>query len=94
MPDLTGFQRDVLFVIAATEPVKGTKIKAEVEDYYGVEVNHGRLYPNLDELADSGLIEKGERDKRTNEYSLTGRREALLAQRQEWEAERFGEVTA
>ncbi len=88
VPELTGFQRDLLFVIAAVEPVKGTKIKAEIEDYYGVEINHGRLYPNLDELADSGLIEKAQRDRRTNEYSLTTRAESLLETRRAWERER------
>ncbi|ELZ20434.1 PadR family transcriptional regulator [Natrinema limicola JCM 13563] len=34
----------------------GLAIKRELEDYYGTEVNHGRLYPNLDELVDLGLV--------------------------------------
>jgi DNA-binding PadR family transcriptional regulator len=34
-------------------------------------VNHGRLYPNLDDLVEMGLVEKSELDKRTNQYALT-----------------------
>ena len=68
--DLTAFQRNIL-VILAEEPMYGLAVKRELEDYYGTEVNHGRLYPNLDELVDMGLIEKSELDKRTNQYELT-----------------------
>ncbi|GAB7020078.1 PadR family transcriptional regulator [Halostagnicola bangensis] len=68
--ELTAFQNNIL-VILAKEPMYGLAIKRELEDYYGTEVNHGRLYPNLDELVELGLVEKSELDKRTNEYSLT-----------------------
>ncbi len=68
--DLTAFQNNIL-VILAKEPMYGLAIKRELEEYYGTEVNHGRLYPNLDELVELGLIEKSELDKRTNQYSLT-----------------------
>ncbi len=68
--DLTAFQRTIL-VVLAEEPRYGLAIKRELESYYGDEVNHGRLYPNLDDLVGLGLIEKSERDKRTNEYALT-----------------------
>ena len=68
--DLTAFQNNILTILA-TEPMYGLAIKRELEEYYGTEVNHGRLYPNLDELVDLGLIEKSELDKRTNQYELT-----------------------
>ena len=68
--DLTAFQNNIL-VILAKEPMYGLAIKRELEEYYGTEVNHGRLYPNLDELVDLGLVQKSELDKRTNQYSLT-----------------------
>jgi|SRR6056297_3547886 len=68
--DLTAFQNNILTILS-TEPMYGLAIKRELEDYYGTEVNHGRLYPNLDELVDLGLIEKSELDKRTNQYELT-----------------------
>ena len=41
------------------------------QSYYDDEVNHGRLYPNLDDLVEMGLVEKSELDKRTNQYALT-----------------------
>ena len=68
--DLTAFQQNVLAVLSE-EPRYGLAIKRELEDYYGTEVNHGRLYPNLDELVEMGLVEKSELDKRTNQYALT-----------------------
>lgn len=77
--DLTRFQLEVLYVIGAGEgPLYGLRIKRDLEELYGQEVNHGRLYPNLDDLVDAGLIEKSERDKRTNEHSLTAEGRALV----------------
>ncbi|ADB63966.1 transcriptional regulator, PadR-like family (plasmid) [Haloterrigena turkmenica DSM 5511] len=87
--ELSGFKRDLLFVIADVGPAKGLKIKDEMEAYYASEVNHGRLYPNLDALVESGLVSKGQRDRRTNEYELTVRARQVLETRREWEAERF-----
>lgn len=49
----------------------GLAIKRELEVIRGEEVNHGRLYPNLDDLVDDGLLRKGERDRRTNTYTAT-----------------------
>jgi DNA-binding PadR family transcriptional regulator len=68
--DLTAFQKNILAVLA-NEPRYGLAVKSELEDYYGEEVNHGRLYPNLDDLVNKGLVEKSELDKRTNQYALT-----------------------
>jgi len=68
--ELTAFQKNIL-VVLANEPRYGLAIKRELEDYYGEEVNHGRLYPNLDDLVNKGLVEKSELDKRTNQYALT-----------------------
>lgn len=86
MNDLTGFQRDVLRGIATLGETKGLRVKAWLEeeaDYHSV--NHGRLYPNLDTLADKGLIRKGKMDDRTNSYVLTprGEREVEIYAR-EW----------
>ncbi|MFC7044887.1 PadR family transcriptional regulator [Halobacteriaceae archaeon GCM10025711] len=68
--NLTAFQKNIL-VVLSREPMYGLAIKRELEDYYGEEVNHGRLYPNLDDLVNKGLVEKSELDKRTNQYALT-----------------------
>jgi len=68
--EMTAFQQNILAILAE-EPMYGLAIKRELEEYYGAEVNHGRLYPNLDELVELGFVEKSELDKRTNQYSLT-----------------------
>lgn len=85
MHDLTGFQRDLLYVIAGREEPHGLAIKEELEDYYEKEIHHGRLYPNLDTLVDKGLVEKGQRDERTNVYMLTDRGRRALEARRKWE---------
>ena len=86
--DLTAFQQNIL-VILAEEPRYGLAIKRELEEYYGTEVNHGRLYPNLDDLVDLDLVEKSELDKRTNQYELTeAGYEAILGQ-YEWTLSKF-----
>jgi DNA-binding PadR family transcriptional regulator len=81
--DLTAFQRNILIVLAEG-PNYGLAIKEDLEAYYGEDVNHGRLYPNLDRLVEMGLIEKGELDKRTNEYELTDAGFAALRDQLEW----------
>jgi DNA-binding PadR family transcriptional regulator len=85
MHDLTGFQRDLLYVIADQDEPHGLAIKEELEQYYEKEIHHGRLYPNLDTLVDKGLLEKGQLDRRTNSYTLTRRGRRELEDRREWE---------
>jgi DNA-binding PadR family transcriptional regulator len=86
--DLTAFQENIL-VILAEEPMYGLAIKRELEEYYGTEVNHGRLYPNLDDLVEMDLVEKGELDKRTNEYELTERGYRAVVDRFQWMFSKF-----
>ncbi|ELY49668.1 PadR family transcriptional regulator [Natronorubrum bangense] len=85
MYDLTGFQRDLLYVAAGLDEPHGLAIKDELEDYYEKEIHHGRLYPNLDTLVEKGLIEKGEADRRTNIYSVTRRGRREIEDRRRWE---------
>lgn len=92
MHDLTGFQRDLLYVIAGLENPKGLAIKDALDDYYGSEINHGRLYPNLDDLVNKGLTEKSKKDDRTNEYKLTRRGRREIQDRREWESEIAGSL--
>ena len=86
--DLTLFEQELLYALADIgKPVKGLAIKDALEEYYDEEINPGRLYPNLDQLAEKGLIDKGKRDRRTNEYALTDEARHLLhsdAQRRFW----------
>lgn len=81
--ELTAFQQNILAILAE-EPMYGLAIKRELETYYDDEVNHGRLYPNLDELVELGLVEKSELDKRTNQYELTTDGEAAIFEQLEW----------
>ncbi|QCW05091.1 PadR family transcriptional regulator [Natrinema pallidum] len=92
MYDLTGFQRDLLYTIAGQDDPHGLAIKEELEDYYEKEIHHGRLYPNLDEIVDKGLVEKGELDQRTNYYTITARGRRELEARREWEDQYVGEL--
>jgi DNA-binding PadR family transcriptional regulator len=85
MYDLTGFQRDLLYVIAGLDEPHGLAIKEKLENYYEKEIHHGRLYPNLDTLVEKGLVEKGEKDRRTNVYTLTRRGHREIEARREWE---------
>lgn len=85
MDDLTGFQRDLLYVIAGQEQPSGQDVKEEVEQYYEADINHGRLYPNLDTVVNKELVEKGELDRRTNYYDITDEGLEMLDERREWE---------
>ncbi|SDJ55853.1 DNA-binding transcriptional regulator, PadR family [Halovenus aranensis] len=86
--ELTAFQQNILTILAE-EPRYGLAIKRELESYYGTEVNHGRLYPNLDDLVEMGLVEKSELDKRTNQYALTEDGYDALLDQLEWTFDRL-----
>ncbi len=93
LTDLTGFQRDLLSVIAAAdedENLTGLKIKERAEaDFTEKEIHHGRLYPNLDTLIDRGYITKTRHDRRTNVYELTDRGRREIRARIKWEVTRY-----
>lgn len=82
--ELTSFQRDLLYVISGAEKPSGQEIKTELQSSMG-EITHGRLYPNLDTLVETGYVEKGESDRRTNFYELTEKGTKGLRARREWE---------
>lgn len=92
MNDLTGFQRDLLVVTAGLDKPHGLAIRDVIEEYYDKEVPHGRLYSNLDTLVSKGLVEKGQLDLRTNQYTLTDRGKRELKARREWEDQYVNEV--
>lgn len=86
MFDLTGFQRDQLYVIAGLDGVRGVKVQEELEEYYLTDVQPGRLYPNLDVLVEKGLVEKEPINDRANSYSVTPQGRRMLAARNQWES--------
>lgn len=89
--DLTAFQRDTLATIASLDEPHGLAVKGELENVYTNEINHGRLYPNLDTLVEKGLVEKGVVDRRTNYYALTARGERELGSHINWQQNMLGD---
>ncbi|KYH24624.1 transcriptional regulator PadR-like family protein [Halalkalicoccus paucihalophilus] len=81
----TGFQRNLLYVVAGKNDPNGLAVKAELEEYYETEVAHSRLYQNFDRLIEKGLMEKGNIDRRANYYVLTDRGRREIDARREWE---------
>jgi DNA-binding PadR family transcriptional regulator len=86
--ELTAFQQNILTILSE-EPMYGLAIKRDLEAYYGTDVNHGRLYPNLDSLVEMGLVEKSELDKRTNQYELTDRGYEAVVDSLRWSLSKF-----
>ena len=85
MYDLTGFQRDLLYTISGVDEPYGLAIKASLQEYRAEDVNHGRLYPNLDTLVEKGYVEKSQKDRRTNLYTLTEAAQEAIDERRVWE---------
>lgn len=82
---VTGFQRDLMYIIANLDQPSGQAIKERFEEELEVETSHGRLYPNLDTLVDMDLVRRGNLDRRTNYYVLTDAGRQALIERREWE---------
>ena len=86
--ELIAFQQHILAILAE-EARYGLAIQRELEAYYGSDVNHGQLSPNLDELVELGLVAKSARDKRTNEYALTEAGHDAIVTQLSWVFSRF-----
>lgn len=71
--DLTRFQLEILYLLGQSSKQReyGLGLKRKLEAYYDDDVNNSRLYPNLNQLVDAGLLNKGVIDKRTNYYGLS-----------------------
>ena len=87
--DLSKFQLRILAVLSdADDAPKGVAVRRRLRGYYGSEVNHGRIYPNLDDLVDAGLVSKSRKDERTNAYGITDAGRDALAADVAWLVER------
>lgn len=89
MADLTGFQRDMLYVIYGLDEPIGLEISDSLTEYYDEEINNGRLYPNLNDLVELGALNKEERDRRSFYYTVSDEGVEMLSNRRTWENQRF-----
>lgn len=85
MNDLTGFQRDLLYIIAGCDETYEFRIKDKLESYYETEVTHDRLYPNLDALVSAELLERRRHNNQPDEYVMTVQGQKEVETRREWE---------
>ena len=94
--ELTSFQRDILWLVAEEGAPAGVDIRDRLSEcqFYKREINHGRLYPNLDTLVDLGLLNKFEKDRRTNGYRISSKGQRWLDMRAEWVDEKHQTITA
>lgn len=92
--EMTGFQRDLLCVLHGLDDPKGMEVQSELETYYGSEVLHARVYQNLDSLVERGLVEKGERDSRTNYYRITDSGREVIENLISWKRQYTASVSA
>jgi DNA-binding PadR family transcriptional regulator len=84
---LTGFERDLLFVVArlsGSNPC-GVEVQETIERYYDEDINQGRLYQNLRDLVDCGLVQTVPIDGRSKAYRLTDRASERLVAHRDWE---------
>lgn len=81
---LSAFQRDLLTAVAAIEAGGTTDISSKLNDHYPQLVNQGRVYPNVQDLLDRGLLEQHEREFDTPEYSLTETGRTALHNYRQW----------
>lgn len=73
--DLSALQRDLLLLLAWSQPSTGAGLKTDLASQQGESVPDPTVYKNLDKLVERGLVEKDIRhqDGRSNSYSLTDR---------------------
>jgi DNA-binding PadR family transcriptional regulator len=71
-PELSGFRRDILLILARSEPTNGRGLLDDLSTLRDEDIGDARLYPNLNALVDKGLVEKRENyhDDRSHEFRL------------------------
>lgn len=89
MDDLTGFQRDLLYVIAGGDEPNGLTVRAEIDKYYEREIDRAHVYYNRDVLFEEGYLEHSERVGRGKRLRLTEKGQQSLVERRSWEDDRI-----
>ena len=85
MIDLSGRQRDALYVVAGRGGCSGQDVKRTLERY-GHNLSGGAVYPFLDELERRALVRKEPTNGRANRYWITSEGWGLLLDRRFWES--------
>jgi len=72
-PELVGLHRDILLVLAHSGPTHGRGLGADLSTLRDEHIYDSRLYRNLGELVDVGLVDKEEfpNDDRAHEFQLS-----------------------
>ena len=76
--DLNSSKRDLLVEIYQMDHPSGQAIRHRMQAEHGEDVTTTRLYSNLNDLVDHGLLDKGEQDLRTNYYEVTNDGQRLV----------------
>lgn len=74
---MDSYRRNILAALVRDGPAIGREVHDAAGGYEGRQ-HESQVYAVLDELEDEGLVEKGKRDERTNEYDATGEAMALV----------------
>ena len=71
--DVTGFQRDLLAVVASTceSYPSGQTVRRRFEAVWDADVNESRVYQNLEKLQEAGFVATYPIDGRTKGYHVT-----------------------
>ena len=77
--DQTALQRDVLLLVGRLDKPSAKDVVDAVGAHYP------GVYRTLNDFADEGLVEKGAKDGRTNEFELTDEGQSLVESRIKWE---------
>ena len=72
-PELVAFHRDILLTLARSQPTNGQGLLADLSTLRDEKIYGSRLYRNLGELVDAGLVDKEEfpDDDRAHEFQLS-----------------------
>ncbi len=84
MFELTGFQRDLLYVISGLDDPTGQEVKSELERTQERTIQEGQLYRNLDQLVEMDLVRKQTGSGRTNHYDNTSDGEDVVEELHDW----------
>ncbi len=81
---LRAIKRDLLVALDRKGSQYGLEIKETLDAQRETELTIGRLYPNLDELAEQNLITKDQLTKRANRYEITDYGQQVLHSYRSW----------